>query len=168
MAAEFQILLKLITGKKERSADRIKVSRAAIIRQKFRLESYPQQALDTVLVVALVEPPHGDLAARITEHFAGGHHRERQVIQETRLLRLFGLFLLFWRHLSGIQCAQHLLPEFRLLDGGDAEGQCFEIDFTFLRLGVVAIEAVCFEKGPVFLRKPCFGRSSDDCGYSEE
>ena len=44
-------------------------------------------------------------------------------------------------------------PEFRLLDGGDAEGQCFEIDFAFSRLGVVAIEAVCFEEGSVPFRE---------------
>ena len=158
MASEFQILLELVAGEKERSADRIKVAGVAIIGKEFLTESYPQQALDTVLVVALVESPHCDLATRVRQHPAGGHHRERQIIEEIRLLFVARLFGVFRRHLSGIQCAQHLLPEFCLLDSGDAEGQCFEIDFAFSRLRVVAIETVCFEECSVLFRKPCFRR----------
>ena len=50
-----------------------------------------------------------------------GHHRERRIIEEIRLLFVARLFGIFRRHLAGVQCAQHFLPEFRLLDGGDAE-----------------------------------------------
>ena len=46
-----------------------------------------------------------------------------------------------------------MLPEFRLLDGGDLEGQVFEIHLSLFRVTVVTVEAVGVEKVVVLVRK---------------
>ena len=113
---------------------------------------------DGVLVFSTVEPSHGDLASRVRQCPARGHHGLREVIKEICLFSVARLFGILRRHFARVQRVEDLLPAFRLLDGGDAERQLLQIHLPFLRLGIVTVEAVCFEECPVFVWKACFGR----------
>ena len=53
---------------------------------------------------------------------------------------------------------QDFLPAFRLLNGGNGEGKCFQVNATLLCCRVVAVKAMLFKKRLMFLRKVNFGR----------
>ena len=109
------------------------------------------------MVIPLVQAAHGDLASRVGKGLAGADHGEGELIQEVCLLCSFGLFLVFRRHLSGVQGGENFLPILGLLNGLDVEGEVLEIDFSLLGSCVVAIETVFVEEVEVFFRKVNFG-----------
>ena len=72
----------------------------------------------------VILPPESDnFSSRID-------HGLSQRVKKICFLRVTWLLRIIRRHFTGVQCVENLLPEFRLLECGNIQRQCFQIDFA--------------------------------------
>ena len=103
--------------------------------------------MDRIGVFPTVEPPHGDRSAGVGECLASHDERMGEVIEEVGLGSRIELFLIFRRHLTGVEHIEHLLPSLGRLNGIDRGGQRVDPKATVGIVGPVACSAVGCEEG---------------------
>ena len=150
-------MLQLVAGHKQRGTGGVKGARPPVSREVAHVNADAQQIADGVLVLAAVEPAHGDLAARVPKGASCGHEGVRKRVEKLGLLAAFGLFGILRGHFPGVELVEDFLPEIRAPDRVQREGKLVQADLALLFLLVVAFEAVAFEKSAVFLLEPRMG-----------
>ena len=139
----------------ERVADFVEAMRLPILRQRIahlqprRLEQVAQR----VLVFVTIEPtPRRAALLRHTGLF-GGDERRRQRFRECLQLRRFRARLFLRRHLAQHHAVMHQHPSGKVGGVRGLEFERCQIQAAFLHLGIVALEAMLFDKLPACGRK---------------
>ena len=146
ISADRFVLFELAGGHEQACADGVEGQRARVGRQVAHIDLHPEQIAERVFVFATVEPSHRDPASLIGEALASDDHRLGEHVEEVGLGRRLRLGLFGGRHLTRVECTEHLLPPLGGCHAVEREREIVDTEVGLRRLPSMACRTVGRQK----------------------